>query len=147
MGRSLESYRRKSLDAVDEADFEKDGLIDYSQIQNDEEELDDTFSALFTEEELAELRAEEAREEEEKRFQKMIAESEEPEPPYDYDAQTLGKATRGVPTQDTLDAAKQDKNMETQYKGFIEIAEDADLPNPELEKRLAEAVAELEGMF
>lgn len=120
MGRSLESYGRKSLDA----DVEKDGA---QEINWD----DDTFSALFTEEELAELHAE-----------RDYGVSEEL-----YDAQTLGKATRGVTIQDTLDAAEQDKNMETQYKGFIEIAEDADLTNPELDKRVAEIVAALEGIF
>ena len=91
MGRSLESYGRKSLDA----DVEKDGAQEIN--------WDDTVTALYTEEELAEIRAEEER----KKMQKMISESEEPE----YDAETLGEATKDVPVQDKLEADEYDEKM------------------------------------
>lgn len=136
MGRSLESYGRKPLDA----DVEKDGAY---EINWD----DDTFSALFTEEELAELHAERDYGESDA-IRQGVLESMQPEPGEElYDAQTLEKATRGVPIQDTLDAAEQDKKMKSQYKELVEIAEAADLPNPELEKRFAELAAEMEGIF
>lgn len=94
MRRSLESYGRKSLDA----DVEKDGAYEIDW-DNDQ----DTYSALFTEKELAEIRAEE----EMKKLKKMIIESEQPE----YDAETLGEATKDVATQDKLEADKYDEKM------------------------------------
>jgi len=118
MGRSLEGYR-KSIDA----DVEKDGAqeIDWDNDEKTFEELQDTFSSLFTEAELVESSATQTHKES-GTIEKGILESEEPE----YDAETLGEATKNVPVQDKLDAEEQDKKM-------------AEL--------LAKEVEELEGIF
>lgn len=140
MGKSLE-MKRKPLDY----DVEKDGAkeIDYNDskdsydylLKNDIIEEDITINKF--EEKLDESDA----------IERGTAESEMPDEPL-WDARKLGKTTINEPTLAKQEAAKEDKDMIPVSKTKFEMIKDElEQEDIEMQKKLDEAVAELEGIF